>query len=169
MKKKVLVVSLVLVLVTSGAAMAKHRAEKGQISQKPMMAGQMLADLDLTPKQTEVARAMMEAMQKELIPLRTKAFQERMELKLLWLQLNPDPATIKAKQKELFDLKWRIEERITDYRLSFRKILTPEQLSKFLLLRMSKNSGFGRDHGDYRGHPDHAGERGFPGPRGDRF
>ena len=72
------------------------------------------------------------------------------ELKLLWMQMEPDVKKIKAKEKELHELTWQMKEKATDHRLSFRKILTSEQLSKFLAQR---SSGCFNPHGKNKRHP----------------
>ena len=65
------------------------------------------------------------------------------------MQTESDAAGIKAKEKEIHDLKWQVLEKATDFRLTFRSVLTPEQLSKFLAL----GGDWGRHHGrDWRGH-----------------
>ena len=93
----------------------------------------MLDSLNLTVEQIEKVRVLRESYLKAKDPLRNQMFSKRTELKLLWMQLKPDPAKIKSKQKEVHDLRWQLQLKRTDYRLAFREILTPEQLSKHIL------------------------------------
>lgn len=108
----------------------------------------VLSALELTTAQTEQIRALRESVFKDVSPFRTQIFEKKAELRLMWMQNTPDPAKIRAKQKEIHDLKWEISQRVTDAKLGFRKILTPEQLSKFLAM------GLGGQHGGkgMRGH-----------------
>lgn len=109
----------------------------------------ILSKLNLTAEQTEKIRTLRESFQKDITPLRTRIFEKKAEMRLLWMQTEPDAARIKAKEKEIHDLKWQALEKATDFRLTFRSVLTPEQLSKFLAM----GGDWGRHHGrDWRGH-----------------
>lgn len=96
--------------------------------------GSMLDSLNLTPEQMEKVRVLRESYLKEKEPFRNQLFTKRMELKLLWMQTKAEPAKIRSKQKEIHDLRWKLKEKRTNHRLAFRNILTPEQLSKYILL-----------------------------------
>jgi len=116
------------------------------------MDGTILSKLNLTAEQTEKIRALRESFQKDITPLRTRIFEKKAEMRLLWMQTKPDAARIKTKQKEIHDLKWQVLEKATDFRLALRSVLTPEQLSKFLAM--------GGDWGQHHG----MGRRGHHGP-----
>jgi Spy/CpxP family protein refolding chaperone len=113
------------------------------------MDGTILSKLNLTEEQTEKIRTLRESFQKDIIPLRTRIFEKKAEMRLLWMQTEPDAAGIKAKEKEIHDLMWQVLEKATDFRLRFRSVLTPEQLSKFLAM----GGDWKHHHGmDWRGH-----------------
>jgi len=97
-----------------------------------------LAGLNLTPQQTEQVRELRASYLKDRIPLRNQMFNKRMEIKLLWMQLNPDPEKIRTKQKEIHALRWQLGQKRTDYRLAFRNILNPEQLSKYIIMEQDR-------------------------------
>lgn len=113
----------------------------------------VLSSLNLTAEQSEKIMALRESIMKEIMPLRSQMFNRRAEIRLLWMQLSPDPAKIKAKQKEVRDLMRQIQEKFTDYRLAFRKILTPEQTTKYLALGGMRGLGllWGKGKGRHRG------------------
>jgi len=113
------------------------------------MDGTILSKLNLTAEQTERIRTLRESFQKDITPLRTRIFEKKAEMRLLWMQTEPDAARIKAKEKEIHDLKWQVLKKTTDFRLTFRSVLTPEQLSKFLALGGDLKHHHGRD---WRGH-----------------
>ena len=98
----------------------------------------IFSKLNLTPEQTEKVRALRESFQNEIAPLRTGMFEKKAEMRLLWMQTETDAETIRTKQKEIHDLRWQIQDKTTEYRLAFRSMLTPEQLSKFLSLGGAK-------------------------------
>ncbi len=116
------------------------------------MDGPALSSLDLTAEQMEKVRSLRESGHEEMAPIWAQKFEKKSELKLLWMQMTPDPEKIKARQKEIHDLKWQIQEKIIGYRLAFRDILTPEQLTKFLAMGGGLGPRHKRGRGDHHGH-----------------
>ena len=152
MSKKILIVAVMMVFATAGLATAQPRGTGPWHDRNLAVDHERISALDLTPEQTEKVRSLSERFHGDMAPLRNKKFQCMTELKLLWMQMKPDVEKIKAKEKERYELGWQMKEKMTDYRLSFRKILTSEQLSKFLAQR---SSGCFNPHGkdrcrDYR-------------------
>ncbi len=146
--KKMTILTVMVILITSTSLAAAGPRGKGSGRGKGYGMGRpMLSCLNLTAEQSEKIRLLNETFQKDVLPLRKQSFNTRAELKLLWLQTAPNADEIKSKQKALHDLKWQTREKKTDYRLAFRKILTPEQLSKYLALKLSKGHGSWRDKG----------------------
>ena len=151
--KKMTILMVFIVLLTSTSLAAAGPNSKGSGKGKGYgMHASMLSCLNLKAEQSEKIRLRYESLQKDVLPLRKQTFNTRAELKLLWLQTTPNAEEIKAKQKALHDLKWQIREKKTDYRLAFRKILTPEQLSKYLALRLCKGDGSWYGKGHHRRH-----------------
>ncbi len=126
MKKTIILATLFLFVASANMAMAQPKGKGAGIGART------ISNLNLTADQYEKIRAMREAHMKEMIPVRTQLYSKRAELRLLWMQTNPDAAKIKAKQKELSKLREQVQEKNTDLRLAFRTILTPEQLSQYL-------------------------------------
>ena len=105
-----------------------------------------LTKLNLTAEQAEKIRALQEAQVKEMKPLQDKIFAKRGDLRLLWLEKNPDQEKILAAQKELRSLRDQMQEKRTIHRLTVLKILTPEQQSKVQPF-MGKGQGHGHGMG----------------------
>ncbi len=141
MKKTILIIFLVLLSVGTGIALAGHHKKGFWHDRSWEMDHMVISHLDLTPEQSEEVKSLTETFQEEMAPLRKEKFQFRTELRLLWMQEKADPEKIKSKQKEFYDLLLQIMEKITDYRLSFRKILTSEQLSRFLAHEAERSFG----------------------------
>ncbi|MDO9528828.1 MAG: Spy/CpxP family protein refolding chaperone [Syntrophales bacterium] len=97
-------------------------------------------NLNLTAEQSAKIQSLRETHLKEATPLRNQLFSKRSELKLLWVQINPDKNKIMSKQKEISDLQYRIKEKSTNYRLELSKVLTQEQQAKRLFSRSGKRS-----------------------------
>jgi Spy/CpxP family protein refolding chaperone len=89
-----------------------------------------LSQLNLTAEQTTKFNALRDAFLKDSKPLQDKKSSKRDELKILWLQQNPDQDKILVVQKEIRTLKDQIQEKREVYRLNVYNVLTPEQKEK---------------------------------------
>ncbi len=117
------------------------------------------AGVDLTADQKTKLSEIRDAHFKDVQPLREQMWAKRDELRKLWLEANPDQAKITATQKEMRSLRDQMQDKMTAYRLSALKVLTPEQQEKIRTL------GAGRGFGPGRGHHGYAGCQGGPGGR----
>jgi Spy/CpxP family protein refolding chaperone len=108
----------------------------------------LMSELNLTAEQTTKINAFREAFLKDSKPLQDKMFSKRGDLKILWLQQNPDEEKILAMQKDIRALRDQIQEKRDVYRLNVYNVLTPEQKEK--LKSYGPGRGFG--HG-MRGGP----------------
>jgi Spy/CpxP family protein refolding chaperone len=102
-----------------------------------------LSQLNLTPEQTAKINALREANLGDTKPLRDKMYSKRGDLRLLWLQTNPDQNKIMAVQKEIRALRDQMQDKMTAYRLEVLKVLTPEQQEKMKSFRMGRGGGPG--------------------------
>ena len=72
------------------------------------------------------------------------------ELRSLWAQSNPDEKNIVAKQKEINDLRSRLQEMSVKHRLQARGVLTPEQQTQ-VQGYLSDTENFGPGYGKRSG------------------
>ena len=107
--------------------------------------------LNLTPEQKTKMNELQEKHWKETISLRNEMQTRRLELKTLWSIPNPDKDKILSKQKELNDLRDKMQAKATDFRIESRKILTPEQAAQIGAFgsAMGFGSGCGNRGGGY--------------------
>ncbi|HPK53712.1 MAG TPA: Spy/CpxP family protein refolding chaperone [Smithellaceae bacterium] len=112
------------------------------------------AKLNLTDEQKAKLESLQIAQQKEIRPIREKMFDKSVELRRMWLQVNPDKDKIIALQKEVRELRNQLEDKATVQKLEIRKLLTTEQQEKLV------NSGWGRG----KGFGPRGGMRGAGGP-----
>ena len=110
--------------------------------------------LNLSDEQKTKIEALQTAHLKEVRPLREKVFDKSVELRRLWLQVNPDKDKITAAQKELRILRDKMEDKATTLRFEIRKVLTPEQNEKLANSHWGRGPGFG-PRGSRRGHDRH--------------
>jgi len=82
---------------------------------------------NLTAEQSSKIQALQKAHLDEIAPLQQELLKKSTELRNLWATPNPDQAVITAKQKEILDLRTKLQEKGTNLRLETRKLLTPEQ------------------------------------------
>jgi Spy/CpxP family protein refolding chaperone len=145
MKKMSMFAALLMVLALTTSAMAgpKDRFFDGRGHQDPAV----IEALALTSEQTEKIQALHETANKEIIPLKAQLTTKRAEMRLLWTQTTLDADKIKATQKEIQALQSQMRDIRTDMRIAFRKLLTPEQTSKYLAMGC-----FGRDGRSKRGY-----------------
>jgi Spy/CpxP family protein refolding chaperone len=112
----------------------------------PGMGGMMFHSLDqlnLSSEQWSKVASLRDAHMKAVMPIQNQLFAKNNELRLLWNQVNPDEAQIKAKGKELGELQMQMREKATQFMLDVRKVLTPEQQTKLSAM----GPGMGRHHG----------------------
>ncbi len=105
------------------------------------------AGLDLTADQKAKFIELRANRFKEIEPLRDQMFTKRDELRKLWLEPNPDQVKIVAAQKAMNALRDQIQDKMTAFRLSALKVLTPEQQEKIRSFASSRGFGPGRGHG----------------------
>lgn len=145
MKKVSIIAAVLLVVATATFAMAGRHGRMGFDGNRQMNPA-VMETLDLTKEQTEKVQALHDSAAKKTTPIRAQLVTKRAEMKLLWTQTTLDADKIKATQKEIQTLMAQIRDTITDTRIAFRNLLTPEQTSKLLAM------GFGVRHGKGAGH-----------------
>ena len=67
----------------------------------------------------------------ETVQLRGAIFSKRLELQSLWSNPKADAKAITDKEKDLRDLQNQMRDKMVQFRLEARNILTPEQLAEF--------------------------------------
>ncbi len=103
-------------------------------------------DLNLTDKQIEQMGSTQDQYLRDMTALRNELLNKRYELRRLLSDPKSKASKIRSKQKEVFALESQIQERILDYQLQMRDILTPQQFE----LWVSKHGmpfGPGMHHG----------------------
>ena len=100
---------------------------------------------NLTAEQSSKIQALQKAHLDEIAPLQQDLFKKRTELRSLWLTQNPDQAAITAKQKEIWDLQSKLQEKAASLGLEIGKLLTPEQQAQ--IAAFGPGMGLGRGMG----------------------
>ena len=73
---------------------------------------------------------MQEKHWKDTVSLRNEMQTKRLEFRTLWTAPTPDKNKILAKQRELNELRDKMQAKATDFRLDIRKVLSPEQAAQ---------------------------------------
>jgi len=106
-----------------------------------------MKELNLTEEQTTKTNVLRNTHLKEIKPLQDTLFSKSGELRLLWLETDPDRDKIMALQKEIRTLRDQMEDKNISYRLAILKILTPEQRNKLVGSRWGAGLGSGPRQG----------------------
>ncbi len=124
--KRIFIALMLLLLALATDAIAGPRG------MGPAHMGSRFLDskLGLSPEQSEKLKELRRAYLDEITPLQSRLFTLRAELRILWAAEVPDKDQIALKQKEMLDIKHKIEDITTRHRLECREILTPEQREK---------------------------------------
>lgn len=99
--------------------------------------------MNLTAEQTAKINALREAHLKDAKPLQDKMFSKRGELRLLWLERNPDEKKITETRKDIRVLRDQMGEKRDSHRLNVLKVLTPEQQETLKSYRPGRGFGTG--------------------------
>jgi len=131
--KKFSVIAACLLLVASATwVVAGPRGFAGLDGDEWCPRASELSTLNLSAEQSEKVRALRESFLKETTPIRNQLFTKKAELRLLWIQTTLDVEKIRSIQKDIHDLIGQMQTKTTDFRLAFRNLLTPEQVSQLL-------------------------------------
>jgi len=100
-------------------------------------------DLNLTTDQTTSIKALQDAHVKDVKPLQDKMFAKRGDLRLLWLEKNPNQDKIVGLQREIRGLRDQLDDKRTDLQFAIQKVLTPEQREKIQTTFRGLGAGLG--------------------------
>lgn len=151
MRKISLIIAVLFLVGSANIAMAGHHGKGSRMGVRAGINPPPLTNLNLTTEQQEKLRTLGDVHQKQLAPLRIELFKKRTELKLLWMQSDLDANKIKAKQKEIHELRGKLQEKHTDFRLDLFNILTPEQRTQFILQKCGRGHSFRGPRGGLHG------------------
>lgn len=84
-------------------------------------------DLELTSKQIQQMRSIEDRYLKDMTVLRNELLNKRYEVRQLLSNPKSKASEIRSKQREVFKVKNQVQERVLDYQLEVRDILTPQQ------------------------------------------
>lgn len=150
MKKTLLIVGIALLaLAVASSAFAQGRGRMGGPGMGYRCDITALPGLNLSADQVQKIRDQQNAHWKEILPLRNQMVAKRLELRQLWLQKTPDRARIETVQKEVQDLRGKLQANQTRYRFDQLNVLTPEQRDRV----QASNWGCPRMMGGHRGGP----------------
>ena len=149
MKKMIIAVLGIALLATSGLAIAQGWGRGGGMGFGPgggMGLGPCAANLNLTAEQIKQMQELRTQHFNETATLREALLARNAELRSLWAQSNPDEKNLVAKQKEINDLRSRLQEMSVKHQLQARGILTPEQQTQ-VQGYLSDTGNFGPGYG----------------------
>jgi len=106
--------------------------------------------INLTAEQTAKLNSLQQAFLNETLPMRNEMASKAMEVRTLMAQPGTDAAKITAKQREIFALQQKLQEKPLTYQSDARNILSPQQLSALppgCGLGFAAGTGYGGGYG----------------------
>lgn len=82
----------------------------------------------LTPEQREKLQAQEEKYYRDTEDLRRDLYQKRLDLRKLWVDPKADSERIRAKQKEVFEVERRLQDKAFDHRMALRDLIPEGEL-----------------------------------------
>lgn len=101
---------------------------------------------NLSSEQREKLQAQEEKFYQDTAELRKELYQRRLELQGLWVDPKADPEKIKAKQREVFELQRRIQDKALEHKLAVREQLPEKEIGQGPW-GPGYGMGYGRHHG----------------------
>lgn len=141
MKKTGLALIISALFLITGTALAGDSNRAGWMGP---FSPDLLSKLKLSGDQESEIQALRKTVIEKVSPLRSSLFQIKGELKDLWVQNKPDESRIKEKQKEIRLIRDQIKDKVTNYSLELKKLLTPEQNSQLAALWLEWGKGMGK-------------------------
>jgi Spy/CpxP family protein refolding chaperone len=123
MKRYLTLLLAVILLVPAGTAFAGPWGRG--MGMGPGHGPGLYATANLSPEQSSQLQALREGHWKEIGPLQDALFAKRSEMRMLWTSPHPDAEKIAALQKDMLDLRGKIQERRLQYNLECQKLLNP--------------------------------------------
>ena len=103
--------------------------------------------LDLTDDQKTRFQELRQKFNDETAALRKDMFTKRQELHALWTDSTAKDEAIMAKDREMTQLRDQMRDKMLQFKLEARTILTPDQLGKFESFGPGMGPGHGRRGG----------------------
>jgi Spy/CpxP family protein refolding chaperone len=100
--------------------------------------------LNLSPEQKEKMKESRSLYHSDTRDLRYDLAAKRLEMRKLFTDPKTDEATLLAKQKELNTLRQQLLEKMSQRKMEWRKILTPEQITKLDQIPQRGRQGLGQ-------------------------
>jgi len=159
--RRILIIGTVLLFLAAAVSPTLAFHGKGRGGPHAGFCGDPAAmkGLNLSADQKAKIDALKASHLKEVKPLRDRLFSRSGDLRLLWLEQNPNQEKITAMQKEIRALRDQIEDKRTSHYFEVMKVLTPEQQEKFRSACMRAGEGHGRGSGKGMGRGPGAGPR----------
>jgi len=113
-----------------------------------------LGAANLTSEQQTKLQELRQKHYNEVAPFRDKMFSLRQEIRTLWSDPKADPKVIQSKTKEMSDLRDQMQDKMVQFRLDARNLLTPDQIQALGAgcgQGCGSGSGAGSGHGSGRG------------------
>jgi Spy/CpxP family protein refolding chaperone len=149
-------------LIAASAAIAQDPQSGKDVPAAGPRPGQICQRLELTDAQQQAWSELREKGQQERVALRKDLMRLRNDLRGEMLKDEPSAAKVKDLVGRVGELRTKMQQSRMSQRLEMRKLLTPAQRDRLLLMGQDRGRGHGRGMRDFRG-PGRAGRAGRGG------
>ncbi|MFQ5843185.1 MAG: Spy/CpxP family protein refolding chaperone [Thermodesulfobacteriota bacterium] len=144
----VIILSACFLILGVPIAGAQWPAQRGMGGRHGDASWCLPGDLQLAEEQMEKLKSIEGRYLSDINPLRNDLLNKRYELRRLILDPTSKADDIRAKQEGAFVLETQIQEKVIDYQLKVREILTPQQFKVWISrYRMGAGPMRGHRHG----------------------
>jgi zinc resistance-associated protein len=136
MKKLMVAIGTILLTMAVSTNLLAWEHGRGRAHLMPEAPGHqegnyaLYGKLNLTAEQKARIETLRNAHLRDIKPLQDQMFSKRGDLKLLWLQTDPDKEKILAVQKDIRAIRDQMQDKAVVHRVDVFNILTPEQKEK---------------------------------------
>ncbi len=143
MKKGMITVAVIVLAAIAASPATAHREWRGGYGSEPGNVADIASapGLNLSAEQTQRIGTLREAHRRDIKPLQEQLMGKARQLRELWLAKTPDRESILALQHEVHDLRGRLLEKLTAYRLEVLQMLTPDQQAKVQTFEAERHMG----------------------------
>ena len=143
MKKGMITAAVIVLAAIAASPATAHREWQGGYGHGPGNVADIagISGLNLSAEQTQRIGVLREAHRRDIRPLQEQLMGKGRQLRELWLAKTPDRERILALQSEVHDLRGRLLEKLSAYRLEVLRMLTPDQQAKVQAFEAQRHMG----------------------------
>jgi len=146
-KKHFLVAAILAMLASFSVSASAQGPRKGQAMDRSALIPECstFERLDLSAAQREALKRIDESYKEQILQHRNSLMLKRIELRGLLRDPDAHQQVIQGKAKEMGDVREALQQKMIDYQIQIREILTPEQIRRWCTMMGEPQGGWKGD------------------------